>query len=261
MSLQNRHAHFWTWPVLVLLLTVRCGHGATTGQATLTANTRAPVAMPEQGGEAISREQVIAVVKENLAGLRACYHRALGKYRSLHAIKLNLNIEFKVHPTGGARDVFLRGSTVPDMTACMKAEIRRWRFPTFSGQPVGVAYPLTLSPGPQPESSPAGVASGASREGTLSQAQVISVVKKNLPGMRACYQQVLKKHQGLSTSRIKLTIEFQVFAAGDTRAVQIVNSPVPEMATCMKEKIQRWRFPAFTGQPVGVAYPLVLSPQ
>ncbi len=99
------------------------------------------------------------------------------------------------------------------------------------------------------------------QEGTLSQTQVVSVIKKNIPKLRKCYERSMKKYESLQMSRLKLSIEFKVQPSGRTSGIYIKPSRIPEMTACMKKTIKRWGFPPFTGQAVGVAYPLTLSPR
>ena len=98
-------------------------------------------------------------------------------------------------------------------------------------------------------------------EGNLSQAQVVGVIKKNIPALRKCYERAMKKNSSLQMSKVKLSIEFKVTPRGAPSGVYIRPIKDVKMNDCMKRLIGRWRFPAFTGQPVGVVYPLTLSPR
>ncbi len=99
------------------------------------------------------------------------------------------------------------------------------------------------------------------QEGTLSQTQVVSGIKKNIPALRKCYERTMKKVESLQMSKLMLTIELKVQPSGKPSGIYIRPSRHQEMTDCMKKSIKRWRFPAFTGQPVGVVYPLTLSPR
>lgn len=99
------------------------------------------------------------------------------------------------------------------------------------------------------------------QEGTLSQNQVVAAIKKNIPALRKCYERAMKKHESMQISKLNLTIEFKVQPSGKPSGLYIRPNKVQEMTDCMKKSIKRWRFPAFTGQPVGVVYPLTLSPR
>lgn len=102
------------------------------------------VPKPQEG--TLSQAQVVAGIKKNIPALRKCYERAMKKHDSLQMTKLNLNIEFKVQPAGKPTNIYIRPGRIQSMTDCMKKNIKRWKFPAFKGQPVGVVYPLTLSP-------------------------------------------------------------------------------------------------------------------
>jgi len=99
------------------------------------------------------------------------------------------------------------------------------------------------------------------REGTLSQEQVISTMRANKAVLKRCYEKAMKKNSKLQQQQITLTIAFKVFPSGSAKEISI--RPVYDfpMSDCMKTAIKRWRFPAFTGQPVGVESPLRLSPK
>ena len=102
--------------------------------------------VPEPQEGTLSQTQVVAAFKKNIPALRKCYERSMKKHEALQMSKLNLTIEFKVQPSGKPTGLYIRPSRIQEMTDCMKKSIKRWRFPTFTGQPVGVVYPLTLSP-------------------------------------------------------------------------------------------------------------------
>ena len=98
-------------------------------------------------------------------------------------------------------------------------------------------------------------------EGTLSQDQVVATMRRNKPVLQACYERAMKKNPSLSHQKITLTVGFSVLPKGTASHISISPNYDSMMVDCMKKAIRRWRFPHFTGQPVGVQSPLTLRPQ
>ena len=99
------------------------------------------------------------------------------------------------------------------------------------------------------------------KEGTLSQDEVISTMTKNKKVLKTCYERAMKKSVALQRDKITLTIGFKVQPTGLASNIRITPDLDPTMVDCMKKAIRRWKFPGFTGQPVGVESPLTLSPK
>ncbi|MCC6746591.1 MAG: AgmX/PglI C-terminal domain-containing protein [Deltaproteobacteria bacterium] len=95
---------------------------------------------------ALTQDQVIATLKQNKGGLQPCYQRALKRDSSLHHRKLVVNVGFQVQSTGAPANITITPNHNSEMVECMKKAIRRWKFPTFTGQPVGVESPVTFTP-------------------------------------------------------------------------------------------------------------------
>ncbi len=94
----------------------------------------------------LSQEEVIKTMKMNKPVLKVCYERAMKKNASLRRQSITLTVAFKVTPSGSPKDVLVSPNYDSQMIDCMQKSIRRWRFPTFSGQAIGVESPLTLTP-------------------------------------------------------------------------------------------------------------------
>ncbi|MBW2733065.1 MAG: AgmX/PglI C-terminal domain-containing protein [Deltaproteobacteria bacterium] len=94
----------------------------------------------------LKQEEVIKVIRLGKSGLQACYNRALKRNSALHHSKLTLTLDFKVRASGDPATISLRPNSDAKMIDCMKKAIKRWRFPHFRGQPVGVVSPVTLRP-------------------------------------------------------------------------------------------------------------------
>ncbi len=94
----------------------------------------------------LKQTEVIRVFRLGKGALQACYNRALKRNSSLHHASLTLNLAFKVRASGTPMGISVRPNRDAKMSDCMKKAIRRWKFPRFSGQPVGVESPVTLRP-------------------------------------------------------------------------------------------------------------------
>lgn len=99
------------------------------------------------------------------------------------------------------------------------------------------------------------------KEGSLSQEEMIRTIARNKPQLKQCYERALKKSARLQTERITLNIAFKIMPTGVPTGISIRPALDYTMNDCMKKSIKRWRFPAFTGQPVDVESPFSFSPK
>ena len=99
------------------------------------------------------------------------------------------------------------------------------------------------------------------REGTLSQDEVITTMRQNKKVLKACYERAMKKNPSLRRQTITLTVGFSVRPTGIPSSISVRPNYDSMMVDCMRKAIKRWRFPPFTGQPVGVESPLTLTPK
>lgn len=87
------------------------------------------------------------VVKQGAQAMQVCYERALKKNASLQfQAGLAVVLELTVKPTGAVQGVDVKPAVDADMTSCIQTAAMRWKFPTFSGQPVVIAQKITLTP-------------------------------------------------------------------------------------------------------------------
>jgi len=84
------------------------------------------------------------------------------------------------------------------------------------------------------------------------------VIKRNLPGVRACYEQALKLNPKL---RGKIYIEFTVAESGRVSRVELraTSTLDPGMEKCIRRRVIRWRFPSSEEGPADVSLPIVLT--
>jgi hypothetical protein len=95
----------------------------------------------------LNPKEASRVVKQGALSLQKCYERALKKNVELQVrSSLSVMLEITVSPTGIAKSMNLSPQVDGEMTECIRTSVARWRFPTFSGDPVVVAQKLTLTP-------------------------------------------------------------------------------------------------------------------
>ncbi len=99
---------------------------------------------PREG--TLTQEQVISTISVNKAVLKRCYEKAMKKNAKLQQQAITLTLSFKVMTSGSPDAIIIKPNYDFEMNDCMKKAIKRWRFPTFRGQPVDVESPLRLSP-------------------------------------------------------------------------------------------------------------------
>jgi TonB family protein len=96
--------------------------------------------------------------------------------------------------------------------------------------------------------------------GKLDKETVKSHIRKQLGGIRWCYQKGYQKNPNLEG---KVTVRFIIATAGKVIKAEIVKSTLgdTEVEACIEQKILSWRFPEPKGGIVKVVYPFVLRRQ
>jgi outer membrane biosynthesis protein TonB len=95
----------------------------------------------------IPREAIADVIrrKENQAGLKTCYERALKRDGRLRAGRLDITVS--IGPMGSVQKVQVHGSAdFMIIEGCLKEAIRHWRFPSNSEE-YATSFPLILQGG------------------------------------------------------------------------------------------------------------------
>lgn len=120
------------------------GGSVTSGQKTEVAvKGDAKVEAPEVDGE-LSQNEIAAVMRRQLSGLRDCYERALKRDRKLAG---KVVIRFEITMDGRTSNIEFEDSMKsPEVTSCIKDRARSWRFPKPDGGSVFVAYPIVFTP-------------------------------------------------------------------------------------------------------------------
>ncbi len=92
---------------------------------------------------------------------------------------------------------------------------------------------------------------------TISQGEIMAVMKRQQRGLRTCYERQLKRDDSLSG---KIMLRFSIEKSGRTSNVRLPQRfDGTVLQTCLSALVGRWRFPRFTGESIKVEYPLVLT--
>ena len=91
----------------------------------------------------------------------------------------------------------------------------------------------------------------------LSREVIRSVVARNRPQIRACYQQALTRRPGLEG---RITVRWTVTPEGRVGATAVESNELgdTEVGACVSAAVARWAFPA-SDTPTSVTYPFVLT--
>jgi TonB family protein len=94
--------------------------------------------------------------------------------------------------------------------------------------------------------------------GKLDAKVIADVVRRNLRGIKYCYERELNNNPNLQG---KVVVLFTIGSDGKVSNYQVESSTLNSSAveTCILRMIRRWRFPAPDGGSVTVAYPFVFS--
>jgi outer membrane biosynthesis protein TonB len=95
-------------------------------------------------------------------------------------------------------------------------------------------------------------------DGELDPGIVAKEVRTRLGAIKACYERALKRNPTLTG---KVVMHWTITAAGTVSAVEVEQDTLgdPEVGSCIKSLIARWRFPAPAGGSVDVSFPFVFQ--
>ncbi len=95
-------------------------------------------------------------------------------------------------------------------------------------------------------------------DGELSEAQIASVMRRNLKALQSCYESALKRDR---TLKGKITIRFEILETGRTSNIEFDDRMgSSSVVSCIRTRAKSWRFPRPEGGSVFVAYPIVFTP-
>jgi hypothetical protein len=105
---------------------------------------------PAGSGEvkpSLDPQEASKVVFQGAKAMQVCYERALKKNQALqYQAGVGLTLDLTVKSSGTVDAVDVQPSVDRDMTSCIKTAALRWKFPTFSGEPVTISQKVTLTP-------------------------------------------------------------------------------------------------------------------
>lgn len=95
-------------------------------------------------------------------------------------------------------------------------------------------------------------------DGSLDPNIVAKEVRSRLAAIKGCYERALKRNPNLSG---KIQVHWTITPAGTVTGIDIENDSLgdPEVASCIKSLVSRWRFPAPAGGAVEVSFPFVFQ--
>jgi TonB family protein len=93
--------------------------------------------------------------------------------------------------------------------------------------------------------------------GGLSREQIRRVVRRNLPQVRACYEQTLVSRPDLEG---RVSVQFIISPSGAVQSAAVAGSSVANttMESCVAQAVRRWPFPATAGV-TSVTYPFMFQ--
>lgn len=95
-------------------------------------------------------------------------------------------------------------------------------------------------------------------DGELSEAEIASVMRRNLKALQSCYESALKRDR---TLKGKITIRFEIQESGRTANIEFDDKMgSSDVVSCIRTRAKSWRFPRPDGGSVFVAYPIVFTP-
>jgi hypothetical protein len=98
----------------------------------------------------------------------------------------------------------------------------------------------------------------AGSTGHLDPGQMAREVRGRLGALRACYERSLKRNPNLAG---KLVLLLTITSAGTVSGVDLTSESLddPDLASCVRGSVMRWRFPAPEGGGLEVSFPFVFQ--
>jgi polyhydroxyalkanoate synthesis regulator phasin len=99
-------------------------------------------------------------------------------------------------------------------------------------------------------------------KGDLNPKEAGRVVKEGAQALQRCYERALKKNTALQMQKgLSVMLEITVKPTGAVKTMNLAPQVDGEMLECVRSTVTRWKFPAFSGEPVVVAQKLTLTPK
>lgn len=116
------------------------------GEAGMFAKKPATDSQGETSAAALTAVQLAKVVEDYKAPLRRCYEAALRAAHGVEDPAVKLRVAVVVSRDGSVRSLTTDGESLGALKECIRASVRRWRFPQSSAE-LEVAFPLVFLPG------------------------------------------------------------------------------------------------------------------
>jgi len=95
-------------------------------------------------------------------------------------------------------------------------------------------------------------------DGSLDPSVIAREIKGRLGAVKACYESGLKRNPNIGG---KIQLRFEISAVGKVTSAEIENDTMgdSEVASCIKQRVASWRFPAPAGGSVQFSYPFIFQ--
>src|SRR5581483_1457398 len=95
-------------------------------------------------------------------------------------------------------------------------------------------------------------------DGSLDPSVIAREIKGRLGAVKACYESGLKRNPNIGG---KIQLRFEISAVGKVTSAEIENDTMgdSEVASCIKQRVASWRFPAHAGGSVQFSYPFIFQ--
>jgi hypothetical protein len=103
---------------------------------------------------------------------------------------------------------------------------------------------------------PRGQASGDVLKGALPDSEVASVIKRNLPAVKGCYE-VEERAGTVGSGKAIVSIEIDPAGTVQTVSVEAPAFAASKLPACIQARAKGWTFPKFTEGPKKFSYPFV----
>ena len=109
-------------------------------------DAQAPAAVPSPATAAAAQvpdQDLMRVIRTGLGGLKQCYRLCEASTSDGGGKAI---VHFTILPTGSVQAVSVDAPSFSEsrLPSCVSMQVRGWRFPTFDGQPMEVAYPFVF---------------------------------------------------------------------------------------------------------------------
>ncbi len=125
----------------------------------------------------------------------------------------------------------------------------------------GLSYSIVSDDGMVTKKRSALPSAQASRDylpDTLTTNQIMNVIRTKRRSLQSCFERQLRREGMLGEQ--KTTIKFEIGQQGNTGRITVEGGGDNSIfSQCVEQQIRRWKFPPFSGAPIPVEYPILLT--